>query len=53
MKKKEDKNITRQEAIKKLGRYAGLTALGTFMILSPKKEQAQSTPPEVPGFGEG
>ena len=51
MKKKEDKNITRQEAIKKLGRYAGLTALGTFMILSPKKAQAQSNPPEVPGFG--
>ena len=51
MKKKEDKNITRQEAIKKLGRYAGLTALGTFMILSPKKAQAQSTPQEVPGFG--
>ena len=53
MKKKEDKNITRQEAIKKLGRYAGLTALGTFMILNPKKAQAQSNPPEVPGFGEG
>ena len=51
MKKKEDKNITRQEAIKKLGRYAGLTALGTFMILSPKKAQAQSNPPDVPGFG--
>jgi hypothetical protein len=53
MKKKEDKNITRQEAIKKLGRYAGLTALGTFMILSPKKAQAQSTPSDPPGFGEG
>ena len=50
MKKKEDKNITRQEAIKKLGRYAGLTALGTFMILNPKKAQAQSNPPDVQGW---
>ena len=30
MKKKVDINITRQEAIKKLGRYAGLTAMGYF-----------------------
>jgi len=50
MKKKEDKNITRQEAIKKLGRYAGLTALGTFMILSPKKAQAFSAPSNPSGF---
>jgi hypothetical protein len=47
--KKNKENITRKEAIKKMGRYAGLTALGTFMILSPKKAQAQSTPPD-PGF---
>jgi hypothetical protein len=45
-------SITRKQAIKKLGRYAGLTALGTFMILSPKKAQAQSPNPPVPGgFG--
>ena len=44
MKKKEDINITRQEAIKKLRCYAGLTAMGTFMILNPKKAQAQSNP---------
>ena len=44
-------SITRKQAIKKLGRYAGLTALGTFMILSPKKAQAQSTPPAPGGFG--
>ena len=36
--------INRKEAIKKMGRYAGLTALGTFMILSPRKAQAQSLP---------
>jgi hypothetical protein len=47
--KKNKENITRKEAIKKMGRYAGLTALGTFMILSPKKAQAQSAPPD-PGF---
>ena len=47
--KKNKENITRKEAIKKMGRYAGLTALGTFMILSPKKAQASSVPPG-PGF---
>ena len=34
--------ITRAEAIKKMGKYAALTALGTFMILTPKASQAQS-----------
>jgi hypothetical protein len=34
--------ITRKEAIKKIGSYAALTALGTFIILSPKAAQAQS-----------
>ena len=32
--------ITRKDAIKKMGKYAALTALGTFMILNPKKAQA-------------
>ena len=40
-----------EEALKKIGRYAGMTALGTFMILSPKKAQAQSIPPTPGGFG--
>jgi len=50
--KKETKDITRKEAIKKLGnygKYAALTALGTYLILNPKKAQAQS--PEAPGTG--
>ena len=55
--KKENKNssektpsvITRKDAIKKMGKYAGLTAIGTFMILNPKKAQAQS--PAQPGAG--
>ena len=37
--------ITRQEALKKMGKYAALTAIGTFLILNPKHSQAQSTPP--------
>ena len=49
---KENKDeITRGEAIKKMGRYAGFAALGTFMILSPKKAQAQSTPSDPGGWG--
>ena len=47
-----NKNITRKEAIKKIGnygKYAALTALGTYMILNPKKAQAAS--PEAPGTG--
>jgi len=48
---KQNENITREEALKKIGRYAGMTALGTFMILSPKKMQAQSIPPTPGGFG--
>lgn len=40
--------ITRKESIKKISKYAALTALGTFMILSPKKAQA-SSPPDAYG----
>ena len=49
MNNSQDK-ITRKEAVKKMGKYAALTALGTFMILSPQKAQAQSAPPNA---GEG
>ena len=31
--------MNRKEAIKKMGKYAGMTALGTFMILNPKTAQ--------------
>ena len=47
--KKEKDNISRKQAIRKLGRYAGMTALGTFMILNPKKAQAASNTPPPPG----
>ena len=39
---KENEKISRQEAIKKMGKYAAFTALGTMIMLSPKKAQAQS-----------
>jgi len=50
----QDKNqeITRKDAIKKMGnylKYSALTALGTYLILSPQKAQAQS--PKAPGTG--
>ncbi len=60
--------ITRKDAILKMGKYAALTAMGTFMILNPQKAQAMSaaaggsdsdsddlgddTPPPPPGFGD-
>ena len=37
--------ITRNEAMKKMGKYAALTALGTFIMLNPKKAQAGSFDP--------
>ena len=43
--------ITRKEAIQKGARYMALTALSTFIILNPKKAQAQSGGPGSPGFG--
>ncbi|MCD8408313.1 hypothetical protein LNI90_09830 [Tenacibaculum dicentrarchi] len=51
----DNNNISRKEALKKIGKYgkyASLTALGTYMILNPQKAQAQSpTGPEAPGTG--
>jgi hypothetical protein len=44
--------ISRKDAIKKIGnygKYAALTALGTYLILNPQKAQAQS--PAAPGAG--
>ncbi|GGG60071.1 hypothetical protein [Bizionia arctica] len=45
MNKDSSKNqITRNEALKKMGKYAAITAVGTFFILSPKKAHASSPP---------
>lgn len=41
-------NITRKEAIKKMGKYAALTAVGTFLVLNPLKAQ-QTSPPDAGG----
>ncbi len=55
MKKSNTKNnqdITRKDALKRIGnysKYAALTALGTYLILNPQKAQAAS--PEDPGTG--
>lgn len=50
MKKNTTKeNITRKEAISRMGKYAALTAAGTFLILNPQKSQAQSLPPDPGG----
>ena len=56
---KENKNkepnenqISRKEAISKIGnygKYAALTALGTYLILNPQKAQASSPPDPVGG----
>jgi|TARA_B110000967_G_scaffold62821_1_gene64606 hypothetical protein len=46
--KKSNKNInqiTRKEALSKMGKYAALTAIGTFIALNPTKSQAVSLPP--------
>ena len=48
--------ISRKEALKKIGnygKYSALTALGTYMILNPKKAQAGSVlvSPDT-GFGD-
>ena len=51
-KKKPSKDITRKEALKKMGSYAAFTALGTMIMLNPQKAQAVSGP-DNPGFGGG
>lgn len=46
---KKEKKINRKQALKRMGKYAGLTAIGTFILLNPEKAQAQS--PLTPGEG--
>jgi hypothetical protein len=52
-KKQEEDQISRKQAISKLGtygKYAALTALGTYMILSPQKARATSVDDTCNGF---
>ena len=47
------KEISRKDALKKIGdygKYAALTAMGTFLILNPKKAQAMSQSDPGSGF---
>lgn len=51
-KQNKEQNISRKDAIKKIGnygKYAALTAIGTYLLLNPKKAQASS--PDSPGEG--
>jgi hypothetical protein len=48
----KDQQISRKDALKKIGnygKYAALTAIGTYILLNPKKAQAAS--PEDLGTG--
>jgi len=50
--KNKEQEISRKEALEKIGnygKYAALTALGTYILLNPKKAQAAS--PSEPGTG--
>ena len=47
-----NKNISRKEALKKIGKYTALTAVGTLIILNPQKAQAAG-PGDGPGDGFG
>lgn len=40
----KDDKITRAEALKKMGKYAAFTAVGSFLILNPLKAQTLSDP---------
>lgn len=51
-KQNDQAKISRKEALQKMGnygKYAALTAIGTYLLLNPKKAQASS--PEIPGEG--
>ena len=41
--------VSRRECVKKFAKYTAVTALGTFILLNPKKAQASS--PIEPGGG--
>ena len=50
--KNKQQEISRKDALKKIGnygKYAALTALGTYILLNPK--QAQAASPDDPGTG--
>ena len=52
-KKVQSKDITRKDALKKMGSYAAFAALGTMIMLNPAKAQTQSGPPFPNQGGDG
>ena len=48
-KEQHSKDISRKDALKKMGSYAAFTALGTMIMLNPQKAQAVSGPPGMGG----
>ena len=48
-KEKTDQKITRKEAIQKMGKYAAITAIGTFAILNPASAMRSSPGGPDPG----
>ena len=44
-----NKDISRKDAIKKMGTYATFAALGTMVMLNPLKAAQTSPPPGPPG----
>ena len=48
-KEQHSKDISRKEALKKMGSYAAFAALGTMIILNPAKAAQQSPPPDQGG----
>ena len=52
----KDQKMNRKDAINKIGdygKYAALTALSTYLILDPKKAQAESGGGGFPNPGDG
>ena len=48
-KEQHSKDISRKDALKKMGSYAAFAALGTMIMLNPQKAQAVSPPPPMGG----
>ncbi len=48
-KEQHSKDISRKDALKKMGSYAAFAALGTMIMLNPQKAQAVSGPPDQGG----
>ena len=46
-----NKDISRKDAIKKMGSYVAFAALGTMIMLNPQKAQALSSPSDPGGWG--